>query len=719
MTESFPRQQARTRHFTLGLPRSFQISPGGDRVAFLRSRGGGDPVNCLWVLDVATGAERLAADPAALGGGQALTKQEKARRERVREQAAGIVSFACDSALTLAAFVLAGQVFVADLTAGGQAPRAIRARSGAFDPRPDPTGQRVAYACDGGVRVVTLDTDDDSLLIGPDGAEAVTFGLAEFVAAEEMSRTRGYWWAPDGTALLVARVDETPVQRWHIADPANPGRAPAEVAYPAAGTANADVSLLLAGLDGGTIRLEWDRAAFPYLVTVNWDGTDPLIVVQSRDQRRMRLLSADPERGTVALLREDADEHWLDIVPGVPGWTGDGRIAWTVDADGAKRLIVAAPGQLADGTAAPVTPPELQVRAVADIDGDAVLFTASEDDPTDVSLWVYGPEGLAKVTPGHGVHSGRRAGGTTVLLSRSLDAPGLTATVCTDDRPGKETIVTSFAELPSLPAPRPDLFAAGGREIRTALLLPSWHEPGSAKLPVLLDPYGGPHMQRVVAAQSAFTNSQWFAEQGFAVVVADGRGTPGRGPGWDRAVAGDLAGPVLEDQVAALAAAAGRCADLDTGRVGIRGWSFGGYLAALAVLRCPDVFHAAVAGAPVTDFRLYDTHYTERYLGDPADQPGAYDACSLLPDAHRLQRPLLLIHGLADDNVVAAHTLRLSTALLAAGRPHSVLPLSGVTHMTPQEEVAENLLILQADFLRHALGIPPGQSRREPAHLAG
>jgi dipeptidyl-peptidase-4 len=703
MTESFPRQRARTRNFTLGLPRSFQISPNGDRVAFLRSRGGGDPVNCLWVLDTTTGVERLVADPATLAGGTDLTEQEKARRERVREQAAGIVAFACDSALTLAAFVLAGQVYVAGLTAGGPAPRAISARPGAFDPRPDPAGQRVAYACDGGVRVVTLDGDEDSLLIGPDGADGATFGLAEFVAAEEMGRTRGYWWAPDGTALLVARVDETQVQRWHIADPANPGRTPGEVAYPAAGTANADVSLLLAGLDGGTVRLEWDRAGFPYLVTVNWDGTDPLIVVQARDQHRMRLLSADPARGTVAVLREDSDEHWLDIVPGVPAQTGDGRIVWTADADGAKRLLVAAPGQLAE--AAPVTPPDLQVRAVADIDGDAVLFTASGGDPTAVGLWLHGADGLVRLSADGGVSTGYRAGGTTVLLSRSLDEPGVTATVRTDRRPGDEIAIASLAELPALRLPRPDLFAAGGREIRTALLLPSWHEPGSAKLPVLLDPYGGPGMQRVVAAQSAFAGSQWFAEQGFAVVVADGRGTPGRGPRWDRAVAGDLAGPVLEDQVAALGAAADRCGDLDTGRVAIRGWSFGGYLAALAVLRRPDVFHAAVAGAPVTDWRLYDTHYTERYLGQPGENGIAYDNCSLLGEAPRLRRPLLLIHGLADDNVVAAHTLRLSSGLLAAGRPHSVLPLSGVTHMTPQEEVAENLLILQVDFLRKALGV--------------
>ena len=703
MTESFPRQQARTRHFTLGLPRSFQISPDGERVAFLRSRGGDDPVNCLWVLDTGTGGEFLVADPATLGGGTDLTEREKARRERVREQAAGIVAFASDSALSLAVFVLAGRVYVAGLTAGGPAPREISARPGAFDPRPDPAGQRVAYACDGGVRVVTLETGEDSQLIGPDGADGVTLGLAEFVAAEEMGRTRGYWWAPDGTALLVARVDETQVGRWHIADPANPGRAPSEVAYPAAGTANADVSLLLVRLDGGTVPVEWDRAAFPYLVTVNWAGTDPLIVVQARDQHRMRLLSADPVRGTVAVLREDSDEHWLDIVPGVPAQTGDGRIVWTADAGGAKRLLVAAPGQLTE--AAPVTPPDLQVRAVADIDGDAVLFTASGEDPTAVGLWLHGADGLVRLSPDGGVSTGHRAGGTTVLLSRSLAVPGVTVTVRTDRRRGEEIPVASLAELPALPVPRPDLFTAGGRDIRAALLLPSWHDPGSAMLPVLLDPYGGPGMQRVVAAQSAFAGSQWFAEQGFAVVVADGRGTPGRGPQWERAVAGDLAGPALEDQVAALAAAADRCADLDTGRVAIRGWSFGGYLAALAVLRRPEVFHAAVAGAPVTDWRLYDTHYTERYLGQPGDNGIAYDNCSLLGDAPKLHRPLLLIHGLADDNVVAAHTLRLSAALLAAGRPHSVLPLSGVTHMTPQEEVAENLLVLQVDFLRNALGV--------------
>ncbi len=162
---------------------------------------------------------------------------------------------------------------------------------------------------------------------------------------------------------------------------------------------------------------------------------------------------------------------------------------------------------------------------------------------------------------------------------------------------------------------------------------------------------------------------------------------------------------VLDDQVEGLQLAALELPRLDLSRVAIRGWSFGGYLAALAVLRRPDVFHAAVAGAPVTEWRLYDTHYTERYLGDPNDNAVVYNQSSLLPDAHLLTRPLMLIHGLADDNVVAAHTLQFSSALLAAGRAHEVLPLSGVTHMTPQEVVAENLLHLQLDFMRRALGM--------------
>ena len=606
--------------------------------------------------------------------------------------------------------------------------RELALEAPALDPRLDPTGQRIAYVSGRALRVASLDavratrggggaTDArsaDRAVAGPDENPAVTYGLAEFIAAEEMDRSRGYWWAPDGTAVLVARVDETPVTRWYIADPANPDRRPAEVAYPAAGTANADVSLVLADLDGGLTPVEWDRDAFPYLVTACWDdkggSPDPLIVVQSRDQRRMQILVADQGTGATSLLREDTDTDWVDIVPGVPAWTADGRIVWTVTADDARRLVAATPGELSGGRAEPVTPPGLQVRDILSVDANTVLFTASEE-PTRIGLWSYGPDGVRPVSDRPGVFGGRRAGGTTVVSGRTLDDDG--AIVWVERAGGPARPIGCYDETPNLPGPRPTLLALGPRRVRAALLFPSWYGPGTGPLPVLLDPYGGPHAQRVLAARGAYLTSQWFAEQGFAVLVADGRGTPGRGPAWERAVAGNLADPVLEDQVDALLAAAEQFGDLDLSRVAMRGWSFGGYLSALAVLRRPDVFHAAVAGAPVTEYRLYDTHYTERYLGLPADHPEAYDNCSPVRDAERLARegggksefrPMMIIHGLADDNVVVAHTLRLSSALLAAGYQHTVLPLSGVTHMTPQEVVAENLLLLQVDYLRQALG---------------
>jgi dipeptidyl-peptidase-4 len=263
--------------------------------------------------------------------------------------------------------------------------------------------------------------------------------------------------------------------------------------------------------------------------------------------------------------------------------------------------------------------------------------------------------------------------------------------------------IVSHAERP-LVRPNVTLHTLGERRIATAVLLPRDHD--GSKLPVLLDPYGGPHALRVMQSHNAFVSSQWFADQGFAVIVADGRGTPGRGSSWERAVHLDLASAALDDQIDALRAAADIHREIDLSRVAIRGWSFGGYLAALAVMRRPDVFHAAVAGAPVTEWRLYDTHYTERYLGDPTLDPAPYERSSLLPLADHLTRPLLLVHGLADDNVVAAHSVQLSSALLAAGRPHEFLALAGVSHMTPQEVVAENLLLHQLDFLRRSLAGP-------------
>ena len=342
-----------------------------------------------------------------------------------------------------------------------------------------------------------------------------------------------------------------------------------------------------------------------------------------------------------------------------------------------------------------MTPTDLQLRSVVAVRENAVVFHANNpDDATVQEVWEWSDDGLTRISDGVGVHSAVIGGPTTVIRSTTLDRCGSVTAVVNGP------ILQSVAEEPLID-PNVSLHHYGDLELATAVLLP--HDHDGSPLPVLLDPYGGPHVQYVIASRSRYALSQWFADQGFAVVITDGRGTPGRGSDWERAVHLDLATLILDDQVDALHAAANDY-PLDLDRVAIRGWSFGGYLAALAVMRRPDVFHAAIAGAPVTDWRLYDTHYTERYLGDPTFDDTAYANSSLLPLASSLTRPLLLIHGLADDNVVAAHTLQLSSALLAAGKPHEVLPLVGVTHMTPQEVVAENMLLHQLDFLRRHIG---------------
>ncbi|MFF8094022.1 prolyl oligopeptidase family serine peptidase [Streptomyces sp. NPDC016675] len=700
-SDSFPKRHARTQRFTLGAPRSFTVAPDGSRVAFLRSGSGTDRANALWVLDVEEGGERVAADPRALLGGaeEHLSPEERARRERSREGGAGIVGYATDSAVELAAFALSGRLFAAELRAGTA--RELPVPGPVIDPRPSPDGRHIAYVAQGALRVVGAEGDGDRALAEAD-AEGVTYGLAEFIAAEEMARSRGFWWGPESDRLLVARVDDTPVSRWWISDPAHPERDPHHVPYPAAGTANADVRLFLIGLDGGRTEVLWDRARYPYLARVHWSAAGaPLLLVQARDQRSQLFLAVDTESGTTRMVHADEDPIWLELFPGVPCWSPSGQLVRITDEGGARVLAV---GER------PLTGAQLHLRAVLDVSGGDVLVSASAGaeaaDPETGEVHVYRVNelGVERVSPEAGVHSAVRAGGVTVLVSATLDRPGARAQVLRDGKP--VATVASYAEDPGL-SPRVTLTQGGARRVPCAVLMPRDYH-GDTPLPVLLDPYGGPHGQRVVAAHNAHLTSQWFADQGFAVIVADGRGTPGRSPAWEKAIKDDVAAVVLQDQVDALHALA---ADfpLDLNRVAVRGWSFGGYLAALAALRRPDVFHAAVVGAPVTDLRLYDTHYQERYIGHPDEQPEVYRRNSVIDDAGLVDaaephRPMMVIHGLVDDNVVVAHSLRLSSALLAAGRPHEVLPLSGVTHMTPQESVAENLLLLQVDFLKRSLG---------------
>jgi dipeptidyl-peptidase 4 len=689
----FPARYARTRRFSNGVPRAFHIAEDDSAVLFLRSDGPEDPVQSLWRLDLATGTEARLCDPRELGGDLTdLPPEERARRERARESGGGVVAYSATPDGTKICFALSGKLFLLD--AGTAEVREVPVAGPVVDPRIAGTGERIAFVRDRALWLTDA-AGNESLLAGDDAAD-VSWGLAEHAAAEEMDRLRGHWWAPGADRVLAARVDESMVGTWYIADPGEPAAAPNALRYPQAGTANADVTLALLACDGApAVPVDWNRADFPYLAAVSYATDSPLILVQSRDQRTVQVHSIDPRTGATTVLREDTDERWVELVPGTPALTPDGRLVTVTAALGNDSYSLEFDGEQA-------TPDGLQVRAVRGHDRDGMLVVASTD-PTQTHVYRVRWDGtLDQLTDEQGTHD-CTVGGSTVLLSSSSLERGLPRSVVG----GVEIRCT--ADEPEL-VPLPTLARLGERRLATAVLYPTEHVPGTP-LPVILDPYGGPHAQRVLARRGAYFVSQWLADQGFAVVVIDGRGTPGRGPAWDREVYRDLASAPLADQVDGLHAAAAEHPDLDLARVGIRGWSFGGYLSLLAVLRRPDVFRAAVAGAPVTEWRLYDTHYTERYLGMPDTDSAAYDRSSVLPDASGLSGRLQLIHGLTDDNVIARHSLLLSHELLLLRKPHDCLLLPGITHMAADPRIYTALLEREVDFFRDALGAPGTRPR--------
>lgn len=775
----YPARKARTMRFTCGAPRSARILGDGSRMVFLRSGDPEDRVCSLWlsVIDDHGGHEILLADPRVLLdglGAEDVPAEERARRERAREGGAGIVSYDADAAGERVVFALGGHVFM--VGAGGRCrggrnqerdrggrshddcgragqectdPVILDAQVASgpewtpiLNPRISPDGRHVLYST--GRRLVLLDVDDrmrvivrSAVLPLPDDApDTRTVGLAEFVAGEEMDRYDGFWWSPDSRHVLVEDFDSAQEPVWYMSAPADPEAAQTARRYPRALTHNAVVHLtmvdLAVGGDGAATPREshpvrWDANSYEYLAAVNWTGSfDPVILVQNRRQNRDQVRAVRPD-GSTTLLEGHENPQWLDLIPGTPARTPDGRLICAMNdmESDTNRLTL-------DGV--PFTPEGWQIRELLDVGESDVLVvvqrTAREgvgvcgpwaDDADrhdarsmDVATVDYAdgrPGTVLPVSSRPGVWTASRHGDGMVLSGRDMEHPksSMVHTLTRVDPSGLTAVHAPIANHCATPGfvPTTTFTRLGRHRLIAAITRPSADSPYAAatSLPVLMRPYGGPGFQQAVFSQAYHWDSQWWADQGFLVVTADGRGTTGRGPLWDREIVDDMKNVTLADQIEAVRALPQAAPEADLDRVAIIGWSYGGFLSALAVIDAPEVFHAACAGAPPTDWTLYDTHYTERYLGL---DPEVYRRNGIIEDAPRLRRPLMLIHGFADDNVTIAHSLRLSQALMAAGRPHTFLPLSGITHMTNDETVARNLLILQRDFLRDALGVGVG-----------
>ena len=709
-------QSAETLQFRLGVPSLLAIAPDGC-VLYSRTPPRSFAAD-LYELSPG-GQERLLATAEALlaGGAETLSDAEKARRERTRTATRGILYAELSADGEVVLIPLGERVFLLARTSSQV--RELQLGEGfPYDPRLSPDGTHVAFVRDGDVWVcdaVTPGATPRRLTSRPH--PEIEYGTAELVAAEELRRTRGLWWAPDSRRVLFQRSDARAVDTLYVADARHPEKAPVPFKYPRPGRNNVVVDLGLVSLDGGEPSwISWDLARWPYLAQVQWPARGPLtLVVLDREQYEQAVLAVDPAAPSAAarVLLCERDEAWVNLPVGAPHWLDDGSgFLWLTEARGDWTL------ELHDAQGAHVrslTEPELGARALVGLDGQghAVLVASAAASPSaapaeaaalaacEAHLWrvplAGGP--AAQLTHTAGVATGLLRHGVLVVSTARADGGAETLRITAA---GEAHPVPSVREAPLLaPTTEISTVMVDGRAHVVALTRPRQAPPGQ-RFAVLLKVYGGPHVQYVTRARDGYVMDQWYADAGFCVVRVDARGTPHRGRAWERATLRDLISVPLADQIGALTALAAREPALDLTRVGVYGWSFGGYFSAMAALAHPELFKAAVAGAPVTDWALYDTGYTERYMKLPQANPEGYRATSLLTHAAALVRPLLLIHGTTDDNVHFAHTLALLEALYVAGKRAEVIALSG-THMVPDPRLALARERAHLEFFRQHL----------------
>lgn len=718
---SFLKEYAETRGYMLGRPVKPKISPDGKTVLFLRGEPK-TPKLKLFEFDVVSGKTRELLSPELIlkGGEEDLTPEEKARRERQRVSVGGFADYHLSPGGSQIMVMLSGKIYLFDRET--EKVRQLKTGPGTIlDPKWSPYARYVSYVRNYDVMAYDLENDKE-LSVTTGGTAEKTHGIAEFVAQEEMGRYTGYWWSPDEKYIAYTEADHAGVERWWIADPLKPDAKPVEQFYPRPGKKNVAVRLGYVPIRGGKTQwIEWDREKFEYLTRVAWGVSELVFQVQTRDQSGLVTMSHDVTAGSSGSLsvwsedlpRAELDRVFIDITKaGVavvgcrpvedyaeankPPPPGEGPyVLALLHFKGEDFRMISGHGRLR--------------RPIAYDEKGERVFVESGDDPTQIRIAVIG---IGADNPGHefvidrpGIHSAVFSKDHSSAVVTSTDLKGMPKARLIK----ADADFATLGELPSVavePPFEPNVTVEKLGDYWTAVVRPRDFDP-KKEYPVIVDVYGGPKHTHVVQAMRNWLVPQWLADQGFIVVAIDNRGTPGRGRDWEASTYQKLGTVTLQGQVEGLKLLGKKHAEMDMERVGIVGWSFGGYMAANAVLREPDLFKAAVAGAPVTDWEDYDTHYTERYMGLLPESQKAYDEASLIPLASGLRRPLLLVHGTADDNVYYRHTLKLADALFRAGREFETLPLPGITHMyTADPKVTERLWERNVRFFQTHLGKP-------------
>jgi dipeptidyl-peptidase-4 len=691
--------------------RGVAVSPDGRLVTYLRAKPENQQVLDLWAAPVDGGEPRRLVDADALSTGAALSEAEIARRERMRISSRGVVSYSWDEQGRRLLVPVDGDLWVAE-AATGQTRRLTQTPGDEIDAKVSPQGRFVSYVRDANLYLQPLDGGPERALT-TGGGGVLSYGVAEFIAQEELDRDTGYWWSPDESRVAYTRVDESGVDVIPRFDIGPKGTTVVEQRYPRAGRPNARVDLLIANLAGGApVPVDLGTNADIYLARVDWSKDGRTLYVQrlSRDQERLDLLAVDPATGRSRTILTETSRHWINLNNDFRALS-DGGFLWASERSGYNHLYRYRP----DGTlAAQLTSGDWPVRGVSGLDerGGRVFFLASTDDPTQQHLYSADfarPAAPRRITSGQGQWSATVASGGFVGTYADPRTPPNTALYSLDGRrlrwieenalrPG-HPFFPFAARLPTREFG--SLQGPSGDRLHYELIKPADFNP-ARRYPVIVQTYGGPHVQTVRRGWTGADPMLW-TDKGYLIFRLDNRGSSNRGVAFEAALDQRMGVPEIEDQIAGARWLA-RQRFVDPARIGITGWSYGGFAALMALTDPANPFKAGMAGAPPTEWGLYDTGYTERYMGMPSENVAGYAASDVLNRLDRLKPgSLLLVHGMADDNVLFANTTRVMEALQARAIPFELMLYPGQRHGIRGEKLQLHRWRTTADFFDRKL----------------
>ncbi len=697
--------------------RSLRVSPDGERVTFLRGSADNQYQLDLWEYNTRSKATRRLIDSKKLVPTEELSLEEKARRERARTAGlSGILNYFWSPDGKQLLVPIAGNLYLVEAAKPDVARKV--ASGNVTDPKISPRGRYVSFVRDQNLIVIDLKTGAEKALT-MDGKGTIHNGEAEFVAQEEMSQHTGYYWAPDDSAIAYRRYDEAPVpvaRRFEIfADRTEV----IDQHYPAAGDPNVLIDLMVVNPATGEGRkVDLGAEKDIYLIRADFSADAKTLVYQrqSRDQKRLDLVAVDVATLAQRPLLTETSKTWVEINNDLRFLKGRNAFIWASERTGRKHLYLY---DLNGKLLHPISRGEWGVDDILAVDEGAnkVYISSNREAVIDKQTYVLALDGSSadkpnRITKGDGWHEASFAGNGKLFVE-TYSSPSIPPQVSIRKPDGSMVEWLEKNELNAnhpyakylpdhLPTEYGSMKAADGQTLYYSIIKPANFD-ASKRYPVFLFTYGGPHSQRVTRAWGNYFD-QYMAQQGFVVFRLDNRGSGRRERQFTDTLYGNLGKHEVEDQVAGVDWLA-KQSFVDPKRIGVFGWSYGGFMTLRLLAAASDKIAMGVSVAPVTDWALYDTHYTERYVGaTPKSNPAAYEQSGVFAHLDGLKSPLLLIHGMADDNVLFTNTTRLIDDLVKRNVQFELMTYPGAKHGISGRSSQRHVYGMIESFFKKQLG---------------